>query len=148
MASKLYKHSSIFTIIMSRIAIIKKELCNPIGCGNFLCKRYCPINRKGEDCIYTGEDGKAKIDEIQCIGCMICPKKCPFEAIEVINLPEQLKDEIKTVIDFVIYAMGVFGFKDYEVEISTRPEKSIGSDEEWERATSALQESLKEKDIN
>jgi len=61
--------------------------------------------------------------------------------------PAQLKDEIKSVIDFVIYAMGIFGFDDYEVELSTRPDKSIGTDEEWERATSALDESLKEKKI-
>lgn len=62
-------------------------------------------------------------------------------------LPEQLKGEIKDVIDFVIYAMGIFGFKDYAVELSTRPEKSIGTDEDWQSATLALEESLKEKSI-
>ena len=60
-------------------------------------------------------------------------------------LPEQLKAEIKDVLDFVIYALGVFGFSDYAVEISTRPEKSIGSDKDWQDATSALTESLNEK---
>jgi len=60
-------------------------------------------------------------------------------------LPEQLKAEIKDVLDFVIYALGVFGFSDYAVEISTRPEKSIGSDKDWQDATSALTESLDEK---
>ena len=43
--------------------------------------------------------------------------------------------------------MGVFGFDDYEVEISTRPEKSIGTDDMWKHATEALEESLKEKGI-
>ncbi|MFH1645828.1 MAG: threonine--tRNA ligase, partial [Candidatus Omnitrophota bacterium] len=62
-------------------------------------------------------------------------------------LPEQLKDEIKAVIDFVLYAMKVFGFDAYEVELSTRPEKSIGTDEDWQNATTALQESLKDKGI-
>jgi len=62
-------------------------------------------------------------------------------------LPEQLKDEIKSVIDFVIDAMGLFGFNDYEVEISTRPDKSIGTDKDWESATTALKDSLKEKKI-
>ena len=52
-------------------------------------------------------------------------------------LPEQLTDEIVGVLDFVRDVMAVFGF-DYTLEISTRPEKSIGSDEDWERATSAL----------
>jgi len=60
-------------------------------------------------------------------------------------LPEQLKDEIKKVLDFVIYALKEFGFADYAVEISTRPEKSIGSDTDWQSATSALEESLRGK---
>ncbi len=63
-------------------------------------------------------------------------------------LPEQLKVEIKDVLDFVVYALGVFGFSDYAVEISTRPEKSIGSDKDWQEATSALTESLNEKGIS
>lgn len=50
---------------------------------------------------------------------------------------EQLNDEIIGVLDFVQYAMGVFNFE-YEMEISTRPEKSIGTDQDWENATSAL----------
>jgi threonyl-tRNA synthetase len=60
-------------------------------------------------------------------------------------LPVQLKNEIKDVLDFVIYALNVFGFSDYAVEISTRPEKSIGSDRDWQDATAALTESLDEK---
>lgn len=59
--------------------------------------------------------------------------------------PQQLKDEIKSVIDFVIYAMKIFGFDDYEVELSTRPDGSIGTDEDWQHATLALEESLKDK---
>lgn len=62
-------------------------------------------------------------------------------------LPEQLKDELKAVIDFVLYAMKVFGFEEYKVELSTRPEKSIGTDKDWHCAITALQESLKEKCI-
>ncbi len=50
---------------------------------------------------------------------------------------EQLNDEIIGVLDFVRYAMDIFKF-DYEMEISTRPQKSIGSDEDWENATNAL----------
>ena len=61
--------------------------------------------------------------------------------------PGQLKDEIKSVIDFVIYAMEIFGFDDYQVELSTRPEKSIGTDKDWQDATRALEGSLKDKKI-
>ncbi|MBU1871918.1 MAG: threonine--tRNA ligase, partial [Candidatus Omnitrophica bacterium] len=45
-------------------------------------------------------------------------------------------------------AMADFGFLDLAVELSTRPEKSIGTDEDWQRATSALEQSLKEKNLN
>ena len=51
--------------------------------------------------------------------------------------PDQLNDEIIGVLDFVQDVMGIFNF-DYELEISTRPENSIGSDEQWELATNAL----------
>jgi threonyl-tRNA synthetase len=64
----------------------------------------------------------------------------------IICAPEQLNEEIKGVADFVQYAMGIFGF-DYEVELSTRPENSIGSDEDWELATSALKGALRDREI-
>ena len=60
----------------------------------------------------------------------------------ILCTPEQLNGEITAIADFVSYAMKVFGF-DYDVELSTRPEKSIGSDEEWEMATAALERALK-----
>lgn len=55
----------------------------------------------------------------------------------IICTPEQLNSEIIGVLDFVKHVMGIFEF-DYRLEISTRPDKSIGSDEDWELATSAL----------
>lgn len=78
---------------MTRIAVIQKDRCNPIGCGNYLCIRVCPINRTGKDCIVKGSDKKPRIDEELCTGCGICPRKCPFEAISIINLPEELKSQ-------------------------------------------------------
>ncbi|MBW1976200.1 MAG: threonine--tRNA ligase, partial [Deltaproteobacteria bacterium] len=64
----------------------------------------------------------------------------------ILCTPEQLQDEIKGVIDFVIDVMGIFGFP-YEMEVSTRPEKSIGTDEDWDRATSALINALNDVGI-
>ncbi|MDW7709505.1 MAG: threonine--tRNA ligase [Deferrisomatales bacterium] len=55
--------------------------------------------------------------------------------------PEQLQDEITGILAFVKDVMDRFGFS-YEVELSTRPEKSIGDDEAWERATEALRQAL------
>ncbi len=62
----------------------------------------------------------------------------------ILCTPEQLNSEILAIADFVDYAMKIFGF-DYEVELSTRPENSIGSDEDWEMATNALEAALKGK---
>jgi len=60
--------------------------------------------------------------------------------------PDQLNDEIKGIIDLVIDFMKVFGF-DYDMEISTRPEKSIGTDQDWERATDALIMAMEDKGL-
>ncbi len=79
---------------MSRIAIVKKEKCHPFDCGNYLCAKLCPVNRTGKDCIIPAEDKKAFINEELCIGCGICPKRCPFDAISIINLPEELDSRI------------------------------------------------------
>ena len=59
----------------------------------------------------------------------------------IICTPEQVGPEILGVMDFITYTMNIFGF-DYKLELSTRPEKSIGSDEDWERATQALTDAL------
>jgi threonyl-tRNA synthetase len=64
----------------------------------------------------------------------------------ILCMPEQLNSEIKSIIDFVIDVMGIFGFS-YEMEVSTRPEKSIGTAEDWERATDALVGALNDKGI-
>ena len=65
----------------------------------------------------------------------------------ILCMPEQLNSEIRAIADFVNYAMGIFGFE-YEVELSTRPEHSIGSDADWELATEALENALKDNNIN
>jgi len=65
----------------------------------------------------------------------------------ILCMPEQLNSEIRAIADFVNYAMGIFGFE-YEVELSTRPQHSIGSDADWELATSALENALKDNKIS
>ncbi|MEW6388132.1 MAG: threonine--tRNA ligase [Thermodesulfobacteriota bacterium] len=64
----------------------------------------------------------------------------------IICTPEQVESEILGVLDFVADVMAIFGF-DYEVELSTRPEKSIGSDADWELATNALTGALKTRGL-
>ncbi len=66
----------------------------------------------------------------------------------VFCLPGQLKDEIQAIIDFVFDTMRVFGFQDVGIELSTRPEKYIGTEEDWHNATRALEEALKDKKLS
>jgi threonyl-tRNA synthetase len=65
----------------------------------------------------------------------------------IFMLPEQVKDEIVGVIDLVDQVYKLFGFK-YHVELSTRPEKAMGSEEEWDSATNALREALEIKGMD
>ena len=65
----------------------------------------------------------------------------------ILCTPEQLDTEIKGVLAFVKDVMGIFRFE-YELEISTRPEKSIGTDEDWERATRALIKAMDDNDLD
>jgi threonyl-tRNA synthetase len=65
----------------------------------------------------------------------------------ILCMPEQLNAEIRAIADFVNYAMGIFGFE-YEVELSTRPEHSIGSDSDWDLATHALENALQDNNIS
>jgi len=61
----------------------------------------------------------------------------------ILCTPDQLNEEIRAIADFVAYAMDIFGFE-FDVELSTRPEDSIGTDEDWELATNALNQALKD----
>lgn len=61
--------------------------------------------------------------------------------------PEQIKDEVISIIDFVDHVYTTFGF-DYHVELSTRPEDSIGTEEMWENATTALRSALEAKGMS
>lgn len=78
---------------LTRIAIISADKCKPKKCQQE-CKKTCPVNRMGKLCIeVTPTDPIAYISEILCIGCGMCVKKCPFGAINIINLPTNLEKD-------------------------------------------------------
>ncbi len=72
-----------------RLAIVHKDRCHAKKCGKE-CIAYCPRVRTGDETIRIGENGRAEISEELCVGCGICVKKCPFEALDIIQLPEEL----------------------------------------------------------
>jgi ATP-binding cassette subfamily E protein 1 len=76
---------------LTRVAIVKEDRCKPKKCRQE-CKRSCPVVKLGKQCIEVAPNSKlAFISEELCIGCGICVKKCPFEAISIINLPKSLE---------------------------------------------------------
>jgi ATP-binding cassette subfamily E protein 1 len=76
-----------------RIAIVSTDKCKPKKCRQE-CKRNCPVVRMGKLCVEVAPTSKlAFISEELCVGCGICVKKCPFDAIQIINLPKNLDKE-------------------------------------------------------
>ncbi|MFN4336030.1 MAG: ribosome biogenesis/translation initiation ATPase RLI [Candidatus Nitrosocaldus sp.] len=81
---------------MHRIAVIDNDLCKPKNCS-LECIAFCPLNRDGGKCITLSNEadrskGIAIIDEDICNGCGICVKKCPFDAITIIKIAEELEE--------------------------------------------------------
>ncbi|MFC6874478.1 ribosome biogenesis/translation initiation ATPase RLI [Halobellus marinus] len=88
------------------IAVVDLDRCQPDRCS-YECANYCPPNRTGQECIVTrgehyeddepfdGDPDQIRISEEICLGetCGICVEKCPFDAIEIINLPTELEDD-------------------------------------------------------
>jgi len=92
------------------VAVLDEELCQPKKCG-LECIVYCPVNKTGGECIVQRpEDGKAVISEELCTGCGICVKKCPFDAIVIVNLAKEIGEH-------KIHQYGINSFRLYHIPL-------------------------------
>src|SRR3972149_2703620 len=76
---------------MTRIAVLDADRCKVKKCDQN-CVRFCPMVRSHVEAVRI-EGGKAIISEKLCSGCGICVKKCPFKAISIVNLPDELEKD-------------------------------------------------------
>ncbi|MGN6630568.1 MAG: ribosome biogenesis/translation initiation ATPase RLI [Candidatus Nitrosocosmicus sp.] len=96
--------------LVHRVAVLDQELCQPRKCGQE-CIIYCPVNKTGGECIVQRpDDGKAVIFEDLCTGCTICVKKCPFDAISIVNLASEVGDD-------KIHQYGINSFRLYKLPV-------------------------------
>ena len=93
------------------IAIVEKGKCHPDKCG-LECMKYDPLNRIKQDSgFHIGKSGKSEIaEEVVTEMHRISAKKCPFQAIHIVNLPEELKEE-------PIHRYGINGFRIFRFPI-------------------------------
>lgn len=76
---------------MVRVAVLDEDRCKSKRCGR-ACYRFCPPVRNKIEAIRF-ENDKPLIVESLCVGCGICVKKCPFNALSIVNLPDELEEE-------------------------------------------------------
>src|SRR5208337_170128 len=76
---------------MTRVAVLEADKCKSKRCSR-VCYRFCPIVRSKIEAVRF-ENDRAVIVESLCTGCGICVKKCPFKALSIVNLPDELEKD-------------------------------------------------------
>ncbi len=95
-----------------RLAVIDYETCKPRKCS-YECINVCPVNKTGKAIAIEARPelkGQPVIYEDACIGCALCVKACPFDAVFIVNLPTELEEE-------AVHRYGVNSFKLYRLPI-------------------------------
>ena len=92
-----------------RIAVLLKDRCKSKNCAKE-CIKFCPRVRAGDETVIMGVEGKPIISEELCVGCGICIHKCPFDAIKIIGLAEELETDL-------VHQFGKNGFRLFRLPI-------------------------------
>lgn len=96
----------------ARLAVVDYTSCKPKKCS-YECISVCPVNRSGRAMAIDADRqvrGQPTIFEDTCIGCGLCVKACPFEALYIVNMPKELEEE-------AVHRYGVNRFKLYRLPI-------------------------------
>lgn len=103
-----------------RLAVIDYETCKPRKCS-YECINVCPVNKTGKAIAIEARPelkGQPVIYEDACIGCALCVKACPFDAVFIVNLPTELEED-------AVHRYGVNAFKLYRLPMP-KPGQVVG----------------------
>lgn len=139
-----YKENMYFTEIDERTFAVK-----PMNCPGHLLIYKSALRSYRDLPLKMAEFGRVHRHELSGVLHGLFRVRCfTQDDAHIFTTPDQLEEAITETIQFIQHVYDVFGFEDYHMELSTRPEKSIGSDEMWDNATSALQNALEKLGIN
>lgn len=142
-------HWSHYKENMYTVNIDKEEFAiKPMNCPGGMLVYKSETHSYRDLPIRAGELGKVHRHELSgALHGLMRVRAFTQDDAHIFMLPGQIKDEIKGVVKLIDEVYGRFGFK-YKVELSTRPENSMGSNEEWQLAESSLQGALEEMNMD
>ncbi|MCB2353768.1 threonine--tRNA ligase [Clostridium estertheticum] len=142
-------HWSHFKENMYTVSIDEEEFAiKPMNCPGGMLVYKSETHSYRDLPIRAGELGKVHRHELSgALHGLMRVRAFTQDDAHIFMMPEQIKDEIKGVVRLIDEVYGRFGFK-YKVELSTRPENSMGSNEEWQLAESSLKGALEEMNMD